>query len=540
LKISKKHKQIVQMHPALDFVNGAAYVAVKVPNEDHREVIAIATSEGKLYEQQEEWPVQKIERGLQAITDEVLLEGEGRWQLESVGELQEGTLEAPDWEAWYQKIYAAFDRFLVVRDRRYLTVLSLYSMMTHFHPLFDALPLLFLRGPHESGKSRAAQVIEAIAFNGRADGFASEAVIRRMAHQGRYTQIFTECDNLATAGSGDPLARTLQAGCYKNEAWASLSEQQQTRKGYAPARFFLYCPRVICATLPLKSAPLLSRCIQLDLVKVAGADQKKLSRSIGEESTRWETLRDGLYRLTLLSWRDVVQARESLKANWQDVPGRTFDKWLPLASIAMLVSEEVLSEVTELAKESLVEQRQTAGDTYEAILFQFARWTVRRGDVLVSESDLWEEFTQVATQRSNGWSIEPIPLAEQGRPEWAIAVGAAVDVEYLKKYIRTPRKLMQELKRLDLAPKQPKETNRGNFYPLSRDKINGVVGSYLGGDEPTATAVTKDFDPFQAEDIPAKATPSQAGVIDEATAKANRDRLEALFQEGEKRMGLRS
>lgn len=482
------------MHPALDFVNGVAYIAIKVPNENGIEVTAIATSEGNLYNQHEEWPAQKIERGLQAIADDGMLEGAGRWALDGVGELEEGTLEAYSWEEIYNAIYETFDRFLVVRDRRYLTVLTLYAMMTYFHPLFDALPLLFLRGPHESGKSRAAQVLEAVAFNGRADGFASEAVIRRMAHQGRYTQIFTECDNLASVGSGDPLARLLQSGCYKSEAWASLAESTPNRKGYAPARFFIYCPRVICATLRPKSAPLMSRCIELDLVKVPGADQEKLVRSIAGAQKRWSKLRDGLYRLTLLDWQDVVNAREHLKVNWKDIPGRTFDKWLPLASIALLVSEEVLNEVTELAKESLTEQQQNAGDTFEAILFNFARWAVRDGDTLLSEGDLWELFTKVATERSTDWRAEPIPLAEQGRPEWAIEAGIAVDMEYLKKYIRTPRKLVQELKRLDLAPKQPKETNRGNKYPLSQEHINGVVSSYLGESENGGNS--KVFDPF--------------------------------------------
>lgn len=471
------------MHPALDFVNDVAYVAVKVPNENGFEVTAIATSEGNLYDQSSEWPAQKIERGLQTIADDITLEGAGRWLLGSVEALQEGTLVAPAWQDVYEEVYEAFDRFLVLRDKRYLTVLSLFTMMTYFHPLFDSLPLLFLRGPHESGKSRAAQVLEAMAFNGRADGFASEAVIRRMAHQGRYTQIFTECDNLAYVGSGDPLVRLLQSGCYKSEAWASLAESTPNRKGYTPARFFVYCPRVLCATLRPKSAPLLSRCIELDLVKVPGADQKKLARSIANKQTAWAELRDWLYRLTLLKWQDVVQARKHLKTNWKGISGRTFDKWLPLAAMAVLVSQEVLHVVTELAKESLAEQQQNAGDTFEAILFEFARHTVKYGDKLLSESEIWKLFTE-------SYSTE---TTEQSRPEWARETDTAVDIGYIQKYIRTPRKLMQELKRLDLAPKWPKETNRGNKYPLSQEHIYGVVGAYLGEQE-------KEKDPFQDND----------------------------------------
>lgn len=462
------------IHPALDVVDDVLYLTVQARVGGRLQDIVV-TSEGEAFTR-DAWREKCTALGLYPVAETDLTTAgldAPRWTNEAIRRLQEGTLEALPWGEMYDRIRAAFEERLRLKEERYFTVLTLYAMATYFHPLFEQFPYLHLHGPAESGKSRAAWSLARVAFNGVTRGDATDAATFRAAHLARPTLVLTECDWLKEAKSGDARVARLQAGFSREEAKLTLTEEGPGRKR-TPVTYQTYCPRVLVSTQRIGSPPLRTRVIVLDLVKQPGADTSILRKSVGDEEV-WRPLRDGMYRLTLRSFREVEMARESLKATWTVVSGRTFDKWLPLATIAQLVSDEVLAEVQQLAVESQAEDRQEAAYADgAALLFKFAAFLVDGQDdeVFISASDLYGRFTEVDPSGSTapyGWR-EPI---------WAEQTHTTATVENLRKWLKGPRQLVAELKKLTLVDPEPVHMREGNVWVLRPAHVRALVEEYI-------------------------------------------------------------
>lgn len=476
-----EQETLTQMHPALDMANDTLYVAVQAGIKGKGIQEIILTSKGEAFTQ-EEWQLECVKRGLLPYTTANLSGCGPRWSIKALRDVQGGDLAAPTWQETYNAIYREMDARLQMRDKSYLVVLALFAMMTYFHTLFDFLPILHLRGPAESGKSGAGAIIGHIAFNGTIGGRATASSLFRRAHEGRYTQIITEADHLAGLDSGEALVQQFQAGCSKAEAWVEVTEGGKGQP-FQPVRYFIFNPRVLLSTKQFKSQPLRTRCIRLDIIKTPNTDETKLRRSKNDDRV-WSPLRDMLYRLLLLNWQEVAATKDKLCEEWRgkDAPrGRTFEKWLPLATIASLVSSEVLAQVKTLARDSQAEQQEDAENTFEATLMRFAAWLVRDGDTVMTRGTLYDRLID------RGVYHYPEGKAS---PKWADEMGVPVSIDQLQQWIKTNRALVKELKRLNLIPQDPNHTREGDYYPLSKESILATVGEYLGSmPEPEPTEI---------------------------------------------------
>jgi hypothetical protein len=473
LELYDGEERLIPIHPALDVADDTLYVTVQVRTKDKGIQSVILTSDCEMIEANE-WERVARDRGLLPLVDVKIDRTGPRWNSAAILGLLDGTLQAPGWRETYDAIHQALDDRLQVRDERYLTVLTLYCMMSYFHPLFDFLPLLHLRGPAESGKSRAGAVIGHLAFNGVTEGSPTAATLFRRAHEGRYTQVVAEGDHLAELNSGAPFVRQLQSGCSRAEATVEVAEGKGQ---YKPVTYQTFSLRVVISTREFGSQPLRSRRIRLDLVKIPQADETTLRRSI-DDAAVWAPLRDHLYRLQLLKWREVGVARDALKKTWRGAgapTGRTFEKWLPLAAIAQLVGADVLEEVRELAGESQEEQQQDAETMFEALLMKFAGWMVH-GDkeTRTTRKALYEMFLMAETAFRG-------PVLDDSQPTWAKETNTPVTVGQLRKWVRGEQTLVREMKRLNLLPATADHTRDGNVYVLDGDHIRATISAYMGG-----------------------------------------------------------
>ncbi|HEU5348607.1 MAG TPA: hypothetical protein VFU63_08345, partial [Ktedonobacterales bacterium] len=233
------------IHPALDMIADTLYVTLRLYQAGRLESV-VFSSTGELFGTAE-WPAHCAAQGLVSLAPP----GGHRLPLADLRELAEhlrkGDATAPSWREAYEAVYAALDAHLVLCDPRYLVVLALWTLMTYVHPLFEFLPILHLQGPAESGKSRAAAVLAALAFNGLLTGSPTPAALFREAHEGRYTQFLAEADHLAELDSGDTFVRQLQSSCAKAEASVALMEGSTAAKGtpFQVARYHSFVPRVL-------------------------------------------------------------------------------------------------------------------------------------------------------------------------------------------------------------------------------------------------------------------------------------------------------
>jgi hypothetical protein len=468
------------VHPALDLFGDTLCVTVQAPVSGAHQFVVL-TSDGKLY-RQDEWASACAGHNLTPIVAAAPRRCGSRWHGDSIREtltaLRAGEACPETWAEAYATIHAALDARLQLCDDRYLVLLTVYALMTYVHPLFDFLPILHLRGPAESGKSRAAHALAGLCFNGATFGCATDATLFRHAHEGRYTQIVTEADHLAALGPGHRFVRQLQSACSKAEATVDVAEAASTKSGtkaFVPATYATFCPRIFLSTQPFRSQPLRSRCIRLDLVKSPRANQEKLRASVTDDAV-WAPLRDLLYRLLLHRWREVRDARDGVKAEWSGAgapTGRTFDKWLPLATIAALVSAEVEATIRDLAGEDALEHQRTAADRQEAHIALFALWLVRDGrDQALSRKELYEAFLDGP----------PAKMDQDGAPAWARDTDAPVTIESLRRAVPNQAALVRELRRLGLTDDK-KHTREGNRYDLAYGRVVEAACGIIGDDE---------------------------------------------------------
>lgn len=464
------------VHPALDMVNDMVYVTVRARIGKKVQHVVL-TSEGNIFTE-DMWLTATQAQGLYVRTTVDISDLAERWNTKALREFRDRRLQAPEWREAYDAIYDAFDAHLVVIDRRYLVVLTLFAMMTYFHPLFDVLPILHLLGPSESGKSRAAVALGEVAFNGKVTGSATPATVFRKADAGRYTQIITEADELATRTSSDPFVKQLQGATTKGEAIVEVAEKI-TGGTYKPRSYYAFNPRVLVSTKDFNRAlTLRNRCIRLDLVKSPDADQHKLRTSITNGSV-WTAGRDMMYRLLLSRWYDVDATRDVLRTEWvdNDAPtGRTFDKWLPLATMAALAGDDILALVKGLASESMTEQQEDAAHSHMGILCRFMTYVVQFGNVSVQRKGLWDQLVQCSTHASNYSAYS----SDNEIPDWARACEDSITVGTLKAMFSGERKLAETLKRSRLIPEEPRRTNKYDVYDVKQADVLAMAEAYIG------------------------------------------------------------
>jgi hypothetical protein len=482
-KLRGGSSSVRRIHPALDFLGDTAYVTVQ-ENAEGMETLVL-TSDGEVFDLKD-WAGECAKRGLDPRATPDLSDCGARWNAAGIQALANGTLTAPTWLETYDAVRCELDSHLQLERPWHLTYATLLVMMTYFHPLFDFLGITHLRGPQDSGKSRLGDCLAALSFNGAKAGTSSSSNIFRSAHQARPTQVIGECDHLAKLDSGDAEVQKHQAACSKAEANVKITEGGNGGRAFAPVTYYSFSPRVLCSIREFRSAPLRNRSIRLDIVKSAHPDTDRLDRTVADDNA-WAPLRDGLYKLLLLRWQEVREALQNVKESWrgEGVPtGRTRDKWLPLATLASLVSFEVLEEVYQLAAADMGKQAGDAEGRFDAFFYQFMRyqlapekhWGTRVDDHtrLVSRDDLWHAFnTPLPGNLDKIWLQPPI---------WLEKDDAAITLDNLKKKIRGPQILLAELQRLNLVPEEITKTplTRLSRYTLNIPAIEGTIAAYLG------------------------------------------------------------
>jgi hypothetical protein len=471
---AKEAKQ--EMHPALDVVDGTLYVGVRVPYEAGVKDI-ILTSKREALDPAELGVSLDLSHATPAM----------RW---NPRKWLDGDTDPVTFGEVYQDIYTALDARLTVPDPGYLADMTLFIMMSYFVPLFDVLPVLWLRGMQSSGKSRAATAIGHLAFNGMISGAPTEAILFRTSDAGQYTQVLTEMDTLAARQSGERLLQLLQTSTSKGEAWVNVAEQTASG-GYTPKKYYGFVPRVLCSTTDFKSAPLKSRCIRLDLQSSPNADQNKLALSVNDERV-WAPIRDKLYRLQLgctgdvPNWLYAAEVLNGLGQEWrgEGAPkGRTRDKWFPLVTLAELSGVE--AEAKNRALAGMADFYETASGNLDALLMQFTAWLVREEKDPVEKTP--GEMRKALLRGQPEHERDRAPIV----PDWAKDLGLQVDVDYLRQHV-SERSIGGALRRLKLVPdRAPRNGNKGALYTLDPAAIKAQVEASLG-----------PIDPIEADQIP--------------------------------------
>ena len=231
-------------------------------------------------------------------------------------------------------------------DERIYPTIALWTAGTYVFEAFPAYPYLAFTGEKGSGKTKAEDILQCVAFNALKLIVVSPAVLFRTIHSLRPTILIDEAETMS-----DDLRAIVNAG-YKKGATVPRCVGDE----YQPQFFEVYSPKCLASIQGLGDVTE-DRCVVLVMGKPPAGDDRQ-NKSIDSKDCDWATIRYGFYRLPLDYAGKIIAKHQNLPLpSWLNARER--ELWSPLLTVAAIADEEsdlevfddVLGLAQELAKE---------------------------------------------------------------------------------------------------------------------------------------------------------------------------------------------
>lgn len=342
--------EVKEFHPALDFKNDKAYVTVRVyteAKEGLEKKYQVITSDKRNF------ILSKDALKEEGLYSEILTPFvEDRWSRESINAWLKSKKDFTLKEV-FKDLRDLHEFYLDYADPKLYTLLPLWIIGTYFFPLFNAYPYIFLNGFSGSGKSKTGELVAPLAFNGKLIANISDAGLFRTIHLSRGTFILDENEKIAGFGDHSSQMNYLLSGFRSNANVIRMTQLKD--KSFVQEEFHLYSPKMIANIRGIKETALLNRTIKLILTP---SQKPQAQREINPQSLKIRTLRDKLYVHLMNHWQEVKATRKMIKKMDLNLYGYDFSKWIPILTLAYLLSMERFDEMLQMAKEKVTENKE--------------------------------------------------------------------------------------------------------------------------------------------------------------------------------------
>lgn len=169
------------------------------------------------------------------------------WQLKSIVEFirhqQTGKpIDQPSLREILVRLEVHFRRSVWLPFEEDYTILALYTALSFVYNVFDAIPLVIVRGEKGSGKTELGLAVEAVAFNAKILGQSSAASAVRIINESRGLIVWDDLEALSAVG-GDVFSDLHQM--LKLSYKKKTSKKALTARNGEPTVFNFYGPKVI-------------------------------------------------------------------------------------------------------------------------------------------------------------------------------------------------------------------------------------------------------------------------------------------------------
>lgn len=226
-------------------------------------------------------------------------------------------------------------------EERFYDLTSCYVLATYFFDMFSAFPQLYFYGSQGCGKSRAGLTVTYLSRHGYAVTDPSDAVIYRFGHSLKPTLFIDE-------GLLGPEAWKIARATFKAGVQVPRAEKT-TKNQFVVNLYELFMPVVFAST----NRPTEAGGIDADEARAIFVPMRQSKDPIGRdpEAEDFTQLREELYLFRLNRAPDVLKAFLEVKNHNLALYGHEREVWMPIFTIAHMVSEEVFESVKGLAKE---------------------------------------------------------------------------------------------------------------------------------------------------------------------------------------------
>lgn len=244
----------------------------------------------------------------------------------------------------YQEIKQTLKRYVEFKTEAYYGLLASWIMATYFHRCFNAMPFVFFYGKKGCGKTRGLDLCERLAFNAYKTKGVSVASLADSVDATRSTFLNDQAESLSNPKNEEILGILTDSYTIGGGKRRIVVITNKSRK---VVEFETYSPKAFASIKDIDS-DLKDRCILFPMIRA--------SREYPYPEAYlpiWGELRDKLYRLLLVKWKD---AKEIYQTTGTGMSHRVRELWKPIET--MLRLEDVPPEEQEGIKAVFLEAMQ--------------------------------------------------------------------------------------------------------------------------------------------------------------------------------------
>lgn len=341
-----------RIHPALDFYNDKAIVAIGRPGlttyEDESKTCEqysiCITSDGDSFILDLK---EILERKLYYLKDLDL--PEERWEISDqkqfLKQLKNGGVTKFDFKETQQAIKELFEELFDFQDKKLYDFFPCFIIYTYFFPLFESAPVIHLWGAAGSGKTKIMEMLSLMAFNPVTSGNITEASVFRLVEGRRAVCLLDESEDLSKTERGHAITNLVLNGYRRGNM---IYRMDKVGKQITSSHYDVFSPKVIANITGLDKEALLSRAIRVTTNSSRNA--AKANKYTVEIKDKADAIRNNLYKACLTKFEDVRRAKGEMPEI--GLTGRSAEIWQGILSIAWLANGEVWHNLSWLAIES--------------------------------------------------------------------------------------------------------------------------------------------------------------------------------------------
>jgi len=355
-----KNKQIISttqvndyltIQPALDFYNESAILAVgaKWMYEYNDGDVKFETRPYCILSNGDRFGYSKRELATRRLFHTGQLDiPETRWEFDDIEEFCKNPISESFTEV-YNSIRTKFEKYMDFEDERVYSLFPCFVIYTYFYPLFNYAPVLQLWGEFKTGKTKVCSLIEAMGFNPINSANISSASVFRLIESRRAIILLDESEDLLTSERARDIRNMLLAGTGKSGE--TFRQEKGTLDNFHTQSFKVFSPKLIANIAGIDLPALQSRTIRVPMTGTA--DKEKANLVITQEDPEWQLIRNKLYRLCLVKFKDVLNTRDKLPRH--NLTGRSLGMWQGILTIAALCEGEIFQELLTYARDNKID-----------------------------------------------------------------------------------------------------------------------------------------------------------------------------------------
>ena len=349
-------------------------------------------------------------------------------------------------------------------------ILTLAVPVTYAQRVFDSVPLIFLNGPHGSGKSEMGRAMARVCANAYVCGQSSAASIARFIDESRGFVVMDDLEAIGNKGGEfSELIQALKLSYNKTTAvklWTDVKTMRTQLLDF-------YGVKMINNTQGTDSI-LGSRMLRIQTRRIPDGSKARFAGLTPTDGRKLQALRDELHSWT---FENVSAIDAGYRAACPKGTDRADEITAPLKVMAALAGDPELRAQLEVA---LTRQRQKGTDLDDPVevMKEALKHLIVQGYDMISITHLVLEMRDLLSQDYGKTFTNEI--AEWARPEW---VG-------------------RMLRREDLIETDPALSRRIRvwganlrFYPISRDYVEAIreAAAAEGVEIPAGTKRPQEF-----------------------------------------------